>query len=331
MYTDEDLENAVEEGIFSQHAIQTFRTFIASRNATQAVDEENFKLIASFNDIFVVIACALLLFSAAWVSYDIHAAVSNLTIAILSWLLAEFFVRKRKMALPGIVLLMTFVGGVFAFVESLSDSPSELSLMLSGAIASLAAWFHWRRFKVPVTVAAGTASAIVFILAILAYVFPGLKDHMQYPIFLSGLLTFIIAMAWDAADIRRVSGRSDVAFWLHLLSAPLIVHPVFSNLGILQGNESMLNIVVVVVLYVFLSGVSVIIDRRAFMVSSLAYVLYALTQLFNMYGFASDGFAYVGLIIGFSLLLLSGFWHKARSHLYAWLPSAIQERVPAVK
>jgi hypothetical protein len=37
-----------------------------SKNTNQ-VDEENFKLIGSFNDIFVVIACLLLLFSSGWV------------------------------------------------------------------------------------------------------------------------------------------------------------------------------------------------------------------------------------------------------------------------
>jgi hypothetical protein len=35
-----------------------------------------------------------------------------------------------------------------------------------------------------------------------------------------------------------VTYKSDVAFWLHLASAPLITHPIFGMLGVLDGNET---------------------------------------------------------------------------------------------
>ena len=79
-----------------------------------------------------------------------------------------------------------------------------------------------------------------------------------------------------------------------------------------------------------LTVVSLIIDRRAFMVSSLIYVLVALTELLDTYGLVGDSFAYVGVVIGFSLLLLSGFWHKSRRILTAQLPASWQSRVPLV-
>jgi hypothetical protein len=63
MYTEEDLNNAVKQAIFNQSSVDNFRQFIAIGKNTNQVDEENFKLIGSFNDIFVVIACLLLLFS----------------------------------------------------------------------------------------------------------------------------------------------------------------------------------------------------------------------------------------------------------------------------
>jgi hypothetical protein len=47
-------------------------------------------------------------------------------------------------------------------------------------------------------------------------------------------------MFWDYADIHRVTYESDVAFWLHLASAPLIIHPIFGMLGVLDGGESTL-------------------------------------------------------------------------------------------
>ena len=84
-------------------------------------------------------------------------------------------------------------------------------------------------------------------------------------------------------------------------------------------------------LYLLLTLVSLVIDRRAFMVSALVYVLVALTKLLDTYGLAGDSFAYVGVFIGFSLLLLSGFWHKVRYQLVRHLPASWQAKVPVIQ
>jgi len=330
MYTDDDLEQAVNKGIFSPSALAQFRAFIAERNHSPAADEEDFRLITSFNDIFVVIACLLLLLSAGWVIQGIHSALATMVVAVMSWLLAEFFVLKRKMALPAIVLLVSFVANVFASVVLLFDIPGETAFMMAGLVATGAAWLHWTRFHVPITVAAGAATAVAFVMALLVSVFPVLKDMLNSLMLFGGIAIFLLAMRWDMADLKRVSGKSDVAFWLHLTAAPLIVHPVFSNLGIFEGQQSTLDLGIVLLLYLVLTLISLIIDRRAFMVSSLIYVLAALTELLDTYGLAGDSFAYVGVLIGFSLLLLSGFWHKARRGLVQMLPARLQTRVPTV-
>lgn len=235
MYTDEDLDKAVEKGIFSDASVSTFRAFISDTNSTFAVDEENFRLVTSFNDIFVVIACILALVSSAWVGHGIHPALAPAIVACLSWGLAEFFVLKRKMALPAIVLLISFVWGLFYFFIVLFGQPTEQVLLLSAAAASIGAWAHWRRFKVPITVAAGVAAVAVFAVSLLLSIFPPLKEAMLYLVFFCGVITFYIAMRWDSSDLNRTTSSSDVAFWLHLVAAPMIVHPIFSNLGISKG------------------------------------------------------------------------------------------------
>lgn len=330
MYSDDDLQQAVEKGIFSTAAVAQFREFIAQRNHSPSADEEDFRLITSFNDIFVVIACMLLLLSAGWVIQGIHFALATMVVAAISWLLAEFFVLKRKMALLAIVLLVSFVANVFASVVLLFDVPSENAFMLAGLVATAAAWLHWMRFHVPITVAAGAATAVAFVMALLVSIFPALKEALNSLMLVGGIAIFLLAMRWDMADLKRVSGKSDVAFWLHLTAAPLIVHPVFSNLGIFEGQQSTMSLGIVLALYLVLTVISLVIDRRAFMVSSLIYVLAALTQLLDTYGLAGDSFAYVGVVIGFSLLLLSGFWHKARRGLVQSLPAGLQAKVPGV-
>ena len=330
MYTDEDLNAAVKHGIFTDESVKEFRTHILNRNNTHIADEENFRLIASFNDIFVVIACALLLLSAGWVTQNIHPSLGAVVVSLLSWILAEFFVLKRQMALPAITLLMSFVGGAFASVMLLDGDPTEHTFMLAASISSVAAWLHWKRFQVPITVAAGAAAVVMFVISLLISLFPDLKDYLVLFMFIGGVVIFVLAMRWDATDLQRVTGKSDVAFWLHLTAAPLIVHPVFSSLGIFDGDESLISLSVIISLYVLLTLISVAIDRRAFMVSSLIYVLVALTELLDTYGFAGDSFAYVGVFIGFSLLLLSGFWHTARRQVVRLLPRSIQSRLPVV-
>ncbi|MCP4287612.1 MAG: hypothetical protein GY792_24760 [Gammaproteobacteria bacterium] len=340
MYSNEDLNKAVEQGIFTAEAVKTFRDYVEEQRHTRTADEETFRLVTSFNDIFVVIACALLLISSAWVTYRVHPAFSAFTVAGLSWGLSEFFVSRRKMALPAIFLLLIFVSALFtSVVTSLAPSPDSLfnntpELGTTFSLASLAtvigAWLHWKRFAVPITVAAAAAAGLSFIISLLINFIPGITEYTNLLLLVGGIAIFLFAMRWDAQDLRRVTRKADIAFWLHLAAAPLIVHPIFSSLGVFDGSEGWSNVTIVFGLYVLLTLISLVIDRRAFMVSSLVYVLVALTTLLKTYGFAEDSFAYVGVFIGFSLLLLSGFWHHARSAILSSLPEEIRARVPVV-
>lgn len=329
MYTDEDLDSAVADGIFTREAVSDFRSQISSLKNGPTVDEENFKLISGFNDIYVVIACLLLLISSSWALRAFSETLAVLTLPILSWGLAEFFVLKRKMALPAIVLLMSFVGGAFALGLHLSQALDDSAFIVASALSAVATFIHWQRFKVPITIAVGGGAVIAFLISSTITFFPNLKESVTTMIFISGLMAFIYAMYWDASDRTRTSHHSDVAFWLHLVSAPLIVHPVFSNLGILTGSESLYGVLTILALYLGMTFISIIVDRRAFMVSSLAYVLYALYKYLETFGSIDYGFALTGTLIGSALLLLSAFWHPTRIVLLKMLPSSVKRYVPS--
>lgn len=333
MYTDEDLNFAVKEKIFSAESVEAFRTAVSTSKNSPSVDEENFRLIGGFNDIFIVIACSLLLFSSLWVIKSIAGSESLglLGFTVLSWGLAEFFVLKRKMALPAIVLLLAFVGAVFSLSTSLFTSTSEMSLIVAAAVSTIAAYVHWRRFRVPITIAVASAAGVGLVIALITSSYPNADNGMLTALFVCGLLTFLLAMYWDASDTRRTTHKSDVAFWLHLLSAPLIIHPVFSSLGVLSGNESLSSMAIVIALYLLMTSISIVIDRRAFMVSSLVYVIYALSSLIKTYGGVGYSFALTGVFMGGALLLLSAYWHHVRENLVNKLPSNIKHRIPTVK
>jgi hypothetical protein len=202
---------------------------------------------------------------------------------------------------------------------------------LSAAVAAGATWAHWRRFRVPITIAACAAGAVGVALGLVASAIgdaPALRNAMLAGAFVLGIAVFGFAMWWDASDRERLTRRADVAFWLHLLAAPLIVHPVFHALGVLDNSVSMGSAIVVVLLYVVLALVALAIDRRALMVSALAYVLYALSALFRELGAVGLNVALTALVIGSALLLLSAFWHSARATVVGLLPEGLRTKLP---
>ena len=331
MYTDEDLTLAVKHNVLTQNDVTQFRQFINETRNSYAVDEENFRLLSGFNDIFVVIASALLLASLAWIGYNIASPLGGVAVAAGSWGLAEYFVNKRRMALPAIALLLSFLVGLFATPILFQPESQELTLLVSGLITSLGAIVHWFRFRVPITVAAGAATFTAGIVGSIAYLFPITTLYVNNIVLVCGLLIFGLAMYWDSKDTARQTRASDVAFWLHLISAPMIVHPIFQGLGVLEGSGSLLVSLVVLALYVLLALISIAVDRRAIMVSALVYVIYTFSALMENFGMVTSSFAVTGLCIGSTLLLLSAFWHGCRRWVLKLVPQQIQLKLPEAK
>jgi hypothetical protein len=359
VYSQQELDDAVAAGAISADAADALRQYVAGQRVAAIPDEEQFRLITGFNDIFVSIAAAILLFAVGWIGQWIGqqtgvyvtddgsagpSPLAPLFVAATSWALALFFTARRRMALPSILLLLAFVLGVFgtaALGIALAIGPDRFNdnnalvgtvVAVSGAIAAAGAWFHWRRFRVPITVAGGAAAVAAIPIGIVMGIL-GPNDPQTSKVILSlilvlGVGVFLFAMWWDASDRARLTRRSDVAFWLHLLAAPMIVHPVFTLLGLNDGNATIGEGLVVVLLYVALGLTALAIDRRALLVSALAYVLYALTELFKQFGAVELNVALTALVIGSALLLLSAFWHQARRTIVQPLPESLRDRLP---
>jgi hypothetical protein len=361
MYSQQELDDAVASGVISAADADALRAYIESQRSTAIPDEEQFRLITGFNDIFVSIAAAILLFAVGWIGQSIGQAtgiivtdgdkfgpsfLAPLAVAATSWALALFFTAKRRMALPSILLLLSFVGGVLASTafllvqiigpDRINDQNQAVAAAVGGvaaAVSAAAAWLHWRRFHVPITVAAGAAAiAGLFLAIVIAIVQPGdsatAKNIILGFVLLLGIGVFLFAMWWDSSDRARITRRSDVAFWLHLLAAPMIAHPIFTLMGLNNGTVGTGEALVVVGLYILFGLTALAVDRRALLVSALAYVLYALTELFKRFGAVELNVALTALIIGSALLLLSAYWHQARRLVVTRLPSNLQARLP---
>ena len=355
MYSQQELDDAVASGAITADAATALRAHVA-RQRSAIPDEEQFRLLTGFNDIFVSIAAAILLFAVGWIGQwlgqragliidvDGPSPLAPLFVAATSWGLALFFTARRRMALPSILLLLSFVGGIFAasaFALVLAVGPDNLNnndqlsgIVAAGAgtVAAFAAWIHWRRFHVPITIAVGAAAvsaiAVGLLVAALGQNAEQAKNIILGFVLLLGIGVFLFAMWWDASDRARLTRRSDVAFWLHLLAAPMIVHPVFTLLGLTTGHATVGEGLLVILLYVVLGVTALAIDRRALLVSALAYVLYALQALFLEVGAVELNLALTALVIGSALLLLSAYWHQARAAIVRPLPESLKERLP---
>ncbi|UUR08005.1 hypothetical protein [Sphingomonas glaciei] len=359
MYSQNDLDDAVASGAITPEAATSLRAFVDGQCKSPAVDEEHFRLITGFNDIFVSIAAAILLFAVGWIGQSIGqnlglvidgegpSFIAPALIAATAWGLALFFTARRRMALPSILLLLAFVGGTVASVgfllimlfvnNDLEATQQAWTAGLVGAAAAsagaLAAFVHWKRFRVPITVAAGAASVAGIAVALIGATIgdtPSTGNILLGVVLLLGLGVFLYAMRWDSSDPSRITRRSDVAFWLHLLAAPMIVHPVFTLLGLNDGDATVGEGLIVVAIYVVLGIAALAIDRRALLVSALAYVLFALNELFRQFGAVSLNIALTALVIGSALLLLSAFWHQARAAVVSRLPGGLRGHLPSL-
>jgi hypothetical protein len=338
MYSESDIDGAVEAGVMPPQVATDFRNHVAALRATPAVDEEHFRLLTGFNDIFVTIAIVLLLVAVGQIGHAVADWLTGAAVAAASWGLALYFTLRRRMALPSILLLLAFVGGVavalFGVVEAIAPAlgQREEAFAAAGiaAVCAGAAWLHWRWFMVPITVAAGAAALVGVLVSLAMAAFPAIRGAVWPLLLVGGIAVFAYAMRWDLSDRERQTRCADVAFWLHLAAAPMIAHSTFQLLGVFSGDLGLGKALLVLVLYLAFATVALAVDRRALLVSSLAYVLYAMYALVQSAGAVELSAAFTGLVIGSALLSLSAFWQPMRRIVVSRL-GTLGDRLPPVQ
>lgn len=341
MIEPDDLDAAVAANVLTPEQRASLAEFVRQRQqATLGADEEHFRFITSFNDIFVTIAAVLLLVAVGVLGARIDPWVAAAGVAVASWSLAEYFTRRRRMALPSIVLLLAFAGGVFATAGALivelagvrniqpGVGQGSLYLAIAAGVTVAATVAHWRRFQVPITIAAGAAAAAAIIVAAVAMVVGRAETALLATVSLCGVAIFALAMRYDMSDRARLTRRTDIAFWLHLLAAPMIIHPLVVMFGLNDPTMAPGEAAAIVAVYLLLTFVALVIDRRALLVSGLAYMIFALQSLFRQTGDVDLGFALTCLVIGLFLVTLSAAWQRIRAAAMPLVPASWASRLP---
>jgi hypothetical protein len=327
----EDLNRAVAAGVIDQGTAARLAAFWAlpAESASFDSEDEHLRLVTGFGDIFVAIGLVLFLGALVFLTHDKSWFVPSFAVMVAAWILAELFTRIRRQALPSILLLLAFAGAVFMGVISLLPGDVEAEgIAVAGLATGGAVALHWLRFRVPVTVAAACAAATAVIVGIIGAFIPNIVGVFNGLIFLPmGLAIFAFAMYFDTSDLARRTRRTDIAFWLHALAAPMVVHPVMQN--IMKGDTpGVMEAALTVLVFLCLSLVALIVDRRAMLVSSLIYLNYAIYSMLEA-GDALPSTSMVVLLVGAIVLAMSFAWRPLRAFLLKLLPAAISGRVPS--
>jgi hypothetical protein len=314
--TEEEVGAAVAAGAIDQNTADSLRAFVERRQESSVPDEEQFRLISSFNDIFVAVAAVLALSAVAALGASLAGPLGGIALAGCAFLLGFEFTSKRRMALPSIVLAIGFLIGV---ATTFGGEEAGVLFAIGGAV------LHWFVFRVPIVPAAG--------VALFSMLLVGIADDFSSvaPLaILLGLGAFAWAMWWDRSDLERRTRRSDVAFWLHLLAAGMVVHPLFLSTGLFDVGGDAGKAVAVIAVYALLTLLALAIDRRAVLVAALFYLAYAAGTLLAKVGTGGSMIPMAAFVTGGGLLLLSAFWSRVRRALVGRLPADWQRQLPPV-
>ncbi|HSI42688.1 MAG TPA: hypothetical protein VLA00_19240 [Xanthobacteraceae bacterium] len=350
MIADDTVREAVERGIFTAEQAERLHALereLASTNPLPQ-DDEKLRFITGFGDIFVTIGLALFLGALGYLANQkLGGEGMWRSVAVASWLLAELFTRRERMALPSIVLLIVFALGVFcslaSFLEPMVGDPSAaryppplfpdfsrpLAIGLAGLATVAAAGLHYWRFRVPITLAAGGAALVAAIVGLIATFAPNFFTAARDPLLVAcGLVVFALAMRFDLSDKLRETRRADIAFWLHLLAAPLIVHPLLSGLAGNAARDGATAALPILGTFAALGAIAVLIDRRALLVSGLVYAGIAFSSMIGQAGVNAVTTPFTILALGAFVLVLSAFWHPLRRVILAAMPAGLARRLP---
>lgn len=344
-----------------------------------SINDEDLRLVGGGNDLFVTVGI-LLLFAGTLFGlgafFEDATGTAAIIVAVLAWLVAEFVTRQHRMKLSSSVLGVGFVACIAILLSiylggkvdlsAIEENPVlALSLrpvvgsygsMFFGGIVLAAIAYFWR-FRVPIMAAviALSLAGFAFLWTFLYFydgvtegrvalptmeLVPIVLERALYVPLLCGMIVFGVAVLFDLRDRERFTVWSDCAFWLHVISAPLLVHPLFILatghdvvLGEIEPGTSasiMLGVLIVGFVYIALA-----IDRRSLLIPTLAYfgslgVYYMIERTANSTGVPP--FAMILLVIGLLVIMFGAGWQRIRALIVSpTLPTSVLKKLPPIK
>lgn len=312
-------------------------------------DTEAPRFVRGFHDVLITIGVAIAM-AGVW---GIGAFVAALPALIL---LAEVLVKRQRLALPAVLLTLLFVHWIFVTMVLARDEfigkpadPFLDGLLIVLPFVLLLPLFHWR-YRVPLalsfwflSLAAAGLSLVFFVLARLMGSADIVTERpmLSAGIFLAAALAlFAVAMIYDLSDRLRVTRRSDIAFWLHLVTAPALLYATlcfvflgdFANDTLFSSNKGLRETAVIVAVVLVLMVIGLVIDRRAFVTSGLLSLGLATASLLQQMEAPPENYVFLTLlIVGLVVLTIGIGWPHFRRWAATPLPVALKEKLPPLR
>ena len=358
-----DLANTVSEGIITGEQAEQLRAFSKRLHANDdcprfqelETRDEPFRLLRGFRDIFIALGILFLSIGATVLNFAITGnalketaerslvefmtgAVGAAILLIIGIIIAEIVTRKLRLPLSSLILSLAIAlwAGLFGMQISapaaslLTQSAVQLksiSLVLFFLSAFIGISLFYVRYRLPFVMLVVATTLVGLGLSIIKSIFLDLETYdLRFVIGGLGFIVFLFAMNFDLKDRLRLTRLSENAFWLHLLAAPLMIHSILAT-----TSWDQISIPLILAVFTILTLIALIIDRRAFLVSSLLYMAGAFTQIVKALGLDSSlQFAVPILFIGLLVVVLGIGWSPLRRLIMTIVPSAIANRVPPI-
>jgi hypothetical protein len=301
-------------------------TLAADETATGRLDEEDIRLTTGFADIFTTIVLVI----GATALLGLTGPFGGLLLIAGGFLLGDPIVRKREFAAASSALAVGVAFGAGFLGGALVGFPGV-------SLAALACAIHWRTFRVPLALALAWGSLILAIAGQVAVLLGEASWEYAWWNALAlacGVPLLGLALWYDSRDRLRQARLSDVAFWLHLGAAPLLVHGLFIAAGTNPFEGAAADPWLVLAVFGGLTLTSVLIDRRPLLVSSFLYLLIAVGTLLARFDGGQQEIGRLSIaalapaIIGLFLLVLAACWTALRNAIIRLLPEAVARWVP---
>lgn len=317
------LQEAADSGIIRDEQVEPLLAFLNKEEqpADAATGEEQLRFIRSFGDIFITLG---IIFVAVSLSrFELQGYANLIPLAVFA-LTAEWLVRVRRLALPGIAILLSML----YFTSEIYDVPTQGYTLINIILVTAVAAVFYLRHRMPFSllpIAAGIVSIISLVMGI---------DLSELAIVLAGygLAIFAVAMWFDAQDTARETRLSDCAFWLHLLAAPLIVHGVMVSLLSPGGVAVPFREILTILFFIGFFLLALYVDRRALLVSSISYAIYAVITLAEGHLIRIENITlFIFMLFGVFIVFFGTYWYRARSLIFAPIASkSISGYVPRI-
>lgn len=335
----------------SPHGVTTGLDALRELEPASPVEESEMpRFVRGFHDVLITIGVVILLIG---LSGLLHVGFALLA----SVLMAEVLVKRQRLALPAAALTVAYAISATWLLIDMSNSifwdQANPEIGLGGVLLLgyllLMIPFYWR-YQVPLALAAlivtVAGAATLLSIAVIERTVYGASVGADHPILYSSiglvvaLILFGIALRFDLADPARKTRRSDVAFWLHLATAPALLYSTLSLLFFIRVDDQSwymgevsasqpLSVILVVTLFVV---IGLIMDRRAFVTSGLISLGIALGALIKEQSFNWNiNFSLVLATIGVVVLFIGVFWPALRGLVVKLLPAGIQSHLPPLR